>query len=179
MYKFCKFAIQENSTVIELTTSEEKLFPIPFYIKCNDCTAGPLRLHNSLNHLSINNIMLIEDLNARAAERQSTIFETTASGKFANRISQDNIIDAKSKKLIELCECFRLSVRNGTSTSDPSLFTFILGQATSTKDFMVQDRWHEFVKDFKIDAQLKFNRFTMAWKKKSEKSQRVNPFGTW
>ncbi|KAL7725914.1 hypothetical protein ACLKA6_000681 [Drosophila palustris] len=83
--------------------------------------------------------------------QQVLVEEENANSRYATlcRSAKDLILDGNGRKLIEMCESFKLTVLNGRTASDSTGdLTFLRGQASSTIDYcLIEGKWLDAVVD--------------------------------
>jgi hypothetical protein len=98
----------------------EHFYIIPVYLNCNFWEDSFSKLNNLFLENNVSNSLLIGDCNARKGNLQSIPneimlnlnCETISS---SNRISKDEIINVKGKRLLDFCSDNSLIVLNGRS----------------------------------------------------------------
>ncbi|XP_037928913.1 uncharacterized protein LOC119663374, partial [Teleopsis dalmanni] len=143
-----------NSTIIEITTNNQKLCLIPVYLNCNNWLNDINNLCEILVEAQNENVMIIGDFNARIGKEQCLEFHPNMQWAelLGHRVAMDTIVDRNGKQLLEICNSFGVTVLNGRTKGDrEGTFTFIRGVARSTIDYcFVKGVWLLITEEFQI-----------------------------
>ncbi|KAL7723505.1 hypothetical protein ACLKA6_008476, partial [Drosophila palustris] len=90
--------------------------------------------------------------------QQVLVEEENSNSRYATlcRSAKDLILDGNGRKLIEMCESFKLTVLNGRTASDSTGdLTFLRGQASSTIDYcLIEGKWLDAVVDMEVKPEI-------------------------
>lgn len=113
-------------------------------------------LEEGLNSLlkdreEINDIVLVGDFNARTGEEDPSRMDGYNE---TERKSQDKVINAEGRKLLELCNKEGWKILNGNCEGDEGKLTYVGPRGASVLDYVIVSRELSCVKDMKIEDRM-------------------------
>lgn len=130
--------ICDNISLLQVTSSDFKFTIVPVYLRGANWNQDFEELKRCLQETYVVNPIIMGDLNVRLGEEQQNINENIMvdfPAGLENRQSADKIVNARGRRLIELCNEQGLVILNGRTTGDADgRYTFISNVGNSVND---------------------------------------------
>lgn len=148
------FKIIESKIIFHMVSNNINYYIIPIYLNCNDWLSDFDELVEFMNNTSLDNVLIVGDLNARIGEYQNSSANILRArvALAESRCSRDKVYNRNGRSLTDFFEVFGLFVLNGSSNSDAcGEFTFVSGQGQSVIDFAaISGDWLNIIDDFEV-----------------------------
>jgi hypothetical protein len=157
-YRNIQFESEHNVNFLKIKSNCENtpvLKIVPVYLNYNYWEENFDVLSNFLSENIGQKLVIIGDFNSRIGKEKTAIDleEINLKVNFTNdRKSKDSVLNARGRKLLDMCENFSLFILNGRSISDKEgEFTFVNSQGASVIDLaLVSVNMLSIVNDFEV-----------------------------